>query len=289
MLLTQGKARVLAEPKLVAASRKTANAFLGVEVPVVSVTSVSSGTVSQNIEWKPTGVTLEFTPTMLSDQHSIQLAINADVSSIDKTVAITVSGVLVPGFKKRQTQTELVVDSGETVLISGLLQDEEKKNLSQLPGVGNIPVLGTLFRSTEFTRGRTELVIMVTPELTLDAGMAEDRSFVLEQALASAEVSGAVNDPILRYALQIQDRIAKAIRYPLREKELGMGGRVKLRLHLFRDGTLGRAMVSEPSGVEVFDLEAMKAAESQSPYPPFPSDLMQQELWVELPVLFRQN
>mgnify|MGYP001582596889 FL=1 len=107
------------------------------------------------------------------------------------------------------------------------------------------------------------------------------------KALAVAEVTASVEDPTLRYALQIQDRIAKTIKYPLRERELGMSGHVKLRLHLFRDGTLGRALIAESSGIESFDLEALKAAESQAPYPPFPSVIPQQDLWLELPVLFR--
>ncbi len=287
MLVTQGKARILAEPKLVASSGSEATATLGVEVPVITASSVSSGTVTQSIAFKQTGLELKFTPTVLEDQHSIQLVLDSKVSSIDKTSAITVSGIVVPGFKVRHAQTQIVTDSGETILITGLLQDEEKKNLSQLPGLGSIPVLGNLFRSTEFTMGRTELVIMVTPDLRADAGASEAHNFALEQALSSAELPGAVNDPVLRYALQIQDRVAKSIRYPSREKEMGISGRVKLRLHLFRDGTLGNAMISEPSGVEVLDREALQAVESQAPYPPFPSDLPQQELWLELPVLFK--
>ena len=83
--------------------------------------------------------------------------------------------------------------------------------------------------------------------------------------MASAEVTASVEDPTLRYALQIQQRIAKSVRYPMRESELGMSGHVKLRLHLFHDGTLGRATVSESSGIDSFDMEAVKAAESQAP------------------------
>jgi pilus assembly protein CpaC len=286
LLVTQGKARILAEPKLVAASGSEATATLGVEVPIITATNVSSGTVTQNIEFKQTGVELKFTPTVLENQRSIRLVVDSKVSTIDKTNAITVSGIVVPGFKVRHAQTEIVTDSGETILITGLLQDEDKKNLSQLPGMGSIPVLGNLFRSTEFTQGKTELVIMVTPELRADAASSVEHSFALEEALAGAEAPPA-DDPALRYALQIQDRVAKAIRYPAGEKEKGIGGRVKLRLHLFRDGTLEQAVISEPSGIEVFDTEALTAVQSQAPYPPFPSELPQQDLWLEFPVLFK--
>ncbi len=287
LLVTQGKARVLAEPKLVAASGKEATATIGVEVPVITATSVSSGTVSQSIEFKKTGVELKFQPTVLEDGHSIRLSLDAKVSSIDTTNAITVSGIVVPGFRVRQTQTEIVLDSGQVLLIAGLIQDEEKKNLSQLPGIGSIPVLGNLFRSTQFVRGQTELIMIVTPELTGENPMTADRAFTLDQALVSAEAAAGVNDPVLRYALQVQDRLAKAIRYPPRDKDQSGSGRVKLRLHLLRDGTLGQAIISESSGIQVFDLEALKVAESQSPYPPFPTELSQSDLWLELPVLFR--
>ena len=287
LLVSQGKARVLAEPKLVAASGKEATTTIGVEVPVITATSVSSGTVSQSIEFKQTGVELKFQPTVLEDGHSIRLALDAKVSSIDTTNAITVSGIVVPGFRVRKTQTELVLDSGQVVLIAGLIQDEEKKNLSQLPAIGSIPVLGNLFRSTQFIRGQTELIILVTPELTAENPLTPDRAFALDQALVSAEAAAKADDPLSRYALQVQDRLAKAIRYPPRDKTQSGSGRVKLRLHLLRDGTLSQAVILEPSGVQVFDLEALKVAESQSPYPPFPNELTQSDLWLELPVLFR--
>jgi pilus assembly protein CpaC len=294
MLVSQGKARLLAEPKLVAASGKEATTFIGIEVPIITTTSVSSGVVSQSIAFKNTGVELKFKPTVSSGEKLIQLGMSAKVSSVDKSVAITVSGITVPGFRIRQTDTEIVTASGESVFISGLLQDEEKKNLSQVPAIGSIPVLGNLFRSTEFTRGQSELIVIVTPEILGERSAAEeaketaaDRTTILEEALASAELISAVEDPSLRYALQVQDRIAKAIRYPIREQELGFSGRVKVRLHLFRDGTLGQSTVSESSGVEAFDMEALKAAETQAPYPAFPPGLAQPDLWLEVPVLFR--
>jgi pilus assembly protein CpaC len=287
MLASQGKARILAEPKLVASSGKEAIAHLGVEVPVITTSSISSGVVTQSIEFKKTGVELKFQPTVLSDHSTIQLLIDAKVSSIDTTNAITVSGIVVPGFRIRQTKTEISTTSGEAVIIAGLLQDEERKNLSQIPAIGSIPVLGTLFRSTEFTKGLTELILIVTPDLTSQPETTTDKELALEQSLSQAEVAGSVNDPRLRYALQIQERIAKAIRYPQREAAAGLSGRVKLRLHLFKDGTLGQVLVTESSGVEVFDQEALKAAETQSPYPALPSDLIQQDIWLEIPVLFR--
>lgn len=194
MLVSEGKARILAEPKLVTSSGKEASAFIGVEVPVLTATSISAGTVTQQIEFKETGVKLKFQPTVLDDKPSIQLVIDAKVSSIDTTKAITVAGILVPGFRVRQTQTEIVTKSGEAVFIAGLIQDEEKQNLGRLPGLGKVPILGPLFRSKEFASGQTELVIIVTPQLRAKAEMIADRAAAVDHALAAAEVSAALRE-----------------------------------------------------------------------------------------------
>ena len=288
-LVSKNRARLLAEPKLTTSSGKTAEAFLGGEVPILSsqTAGLGTGTVSTNIEFKEFGVKLKVTPTVSPETGKIVTKLDSEVSAIDTGSAINVGGISVPGFKTRKTQTEIVAESGETIVVAGLLQSEDSKVVSQVPGLGEIPVFGRLFRSPEFQNRETELVITVTPLLMVDAAATADKVLALEEALASAEVAGAVEDPKLRYLLQIQDRIAKAMRYPQRERELGIEGRVKLRLHLFADGTLGRALVAESSGIEALDLEALKAAETQSPYPPFPSQLSQQEVWLDVPVIFR--
>jgi len=294
-LVKQSKGRVLSEPKLVTASGKEASSFIGVEVPVIKATSFGSETasVSASIEFRQTGVLLKMTPTVhgSAQDAKITTVMQAEVSGLDKTVGLDVpvgtKTILVPGFKVRKANTEVTTVSGETIVIAGLLEAEDTNDMSQVPGLGNIPVVGRLFRSPEVSATQRELVIAVTPELVEDEAQTADRQLALEQALAVAEVTASVDDPRLRYALTIQDRIAKVLRYPQREKELNIEGTVKLKLHLFADGTLGRATVSESSGVESLDLEAVKAAESQSPYPGFPSQLTERELWLEVPIIFR--
>ncbi len=291
-LVQTNKARILSEPKLVTASGKEASSFIGLEVPVIQATTVgsSTGSVSASIEFRKTGVMLKMTPTVLSDQ-TITTTLEAEVSGIDTASGLSVpvgsQTIVVPGFKVRRANTEVTTASGETIFIAGLLELEDSDATSQVPALGSMPFFGRLFRSPEIQSKHRELIIAVTPELLAAAEATTDKTVAVEQALAVAEVTASVEDPTLRYALQVQERIAKSIRYPLREKELGMSGHVKLRLHLFRDGTLGRALIAESSGIESFDLEALKAAESQSPYPPFPSVVPQQDLWLELPVLFR--
>lgn len=292
-LVQKNKARVLSEPKLVTASGKEASSFIGVEVPVITTTSfgTSTSSVSASIDYRETGVLLKMTPTLHADGERITIRMTAEVSGIDTSVGLSVpvgsSTILVPGFKSREATTEVTAISGETVVIAGLLEAEDSDAMSQVPALGSIPVVGRLFRSPELKSTRRELVLAITPELLADEGTAADRRLSLEQALAVAEVTASVDDPRLRYALNVQDRIAKVLRYPQREKELNIEGTVKLRLHLFADGTLGRAIVSESSGIESLDLEAVKAAESQSPYPGFPSQLSERELWLEVPIIFR--
>ncbi len=296
-LIQKNKARLLAEPKLVTASGKEASSFIGVEVPVIRATSIGrdSTSVNASIGFRQTGVVLKMTPTVspAEQDRTIRTVIEAEVSAIDVGSGLTIPvgsrAVLVPGFTSRKVNTEVTTAPGETIVIAGLLQAEDSNAMSQVPALGSMPVLGRLFRSPEVSSTQRELVIAVTPDLLLDAAAEADRGLVLEQALAVAEVTGSVDDPRLRYALQVQDRIAKAVRYPQRERELNIAGTVKLRLHLFADGTLGRAMVSESSGIEALDSEALKAAESQAPYSGFPSQLTERELWLELPVIFRPS
>ncbi len=292
-LVEKKRARLLAEPKLVTASGKQASSFIGVEVPIINATSVGTGgssSVNASIDFRQTGVVLKMTPTVVRDDQ-IKTIVEAEVSSVDSSVGLNIpvgtQTILVPGFSVRRASTELTAASGETLLIAGLLQAEDTKTVSQVPALGSMPVIGRLFKSPEVKTTERELVIAVTPELMVDKADESDRRLAVEQALASAEVVASVEDPRLRYALAVQDRIARALHYPAREKETGMAGTVKLRLHLFADGTLGRVMVSKSSGIEALDAEAQKIAESQAPYPKFPSQLSARELWLELPVVFR--
>ncbi|MBI4322860.1 MAG: TonB family protein [Candidatus Omnitrophica bacterium] len=292
-LVKQNRARILAEPKLVTANGKQASSFIGVEVPVITATTFSTTTsaVSTSIEFRQTGVLLKMTPNIHTSDHKITTAIEAEVSSVDNSVALSVpvgnQTVAVPGFSVRKANTEVTTASGETVMIAGLLQTEDTKDVSQVPGLGGMPVVGRLFRSPETESTQRELVIAVTPELLGEEEVSPEKALTVEEALSVAENAASAENPRLRYVLQVEERIAKSLRYPTREKDLNASGQVKLRVHLLRDGTLKQAVISESSGFEAFDQAALNAARSQSPFPPFPSDLTQGELWLELPVLFR--
>jgi pilus assembly protein CpaC len=125
---------------------------------------VSDGDNGIGIEYKPFGVELNFTPTVV-DGDTINLVINASVSSIDNTVTLEADGFSINAFKRRETSSTVEMRDGESFAIAGLLQDDFRDLNGQVPWIGDIPVLGTLFRSVEYQRAQSELVIIVTPHL----------------------------------------------------------------------------------------------------------------------------
>lgn len=159
-LESKGVVRTLAEPNLTTLSGQEAKFLAGGEYPI----PVNSGDGAITIEYKPFGVELNFTPTVV-DGDGINLAINASVSSVDSTVSVTTGGVSVNGFRRRETSTTVEMRDGESFAIAGLLQDDFTDLAGQVPWLGDIPILGALFRSADYQRNQSELVIIVTPHL----------------------------------------------------------------------------------------------------------------------------
>ena len=125
---------------------------------------MSSGIDAITIEYKPFGVELNFTPVVV-DGDIINLTINAAVSSIDTTTTVQAEGFSINAFKRRETSTTVEMRDGESFAIAGLLQDDFRDLNGQVPWLGDIPILGALFRSAEYQRAQSELVIIVTPHL----------------------------------------------------------------------------------------------------------------------------
>ncbi|NTT87237.1 type II and III secretion system protein family protein [Tabrizicola sp. SY72] len=159
-LESKGVVRTLAEPNLTALSGQEAKFLAGGEYPI----PVSSTDGVVTIEYKPFGVELNFTPVVV-DGDIINLTINASVSSIDTTVTLQNDGFSLNAFKRRETSTTVEMRDGESFAIAGLLQDDFRDLNGQVPWLGDIPVLGALFRSAEYERAQSELVIIVTPHL----------------------------------------------------------------------------------------------------------------------------
>jgi pilus assembly protein CpaC len=159
-LEAKGMVRTLAEPNLTALSGQEAKFLAGGEYPV----PVSQDENTVTVEFKPFGVELNFTPVVV-DQDIINLTIDAAVSSIDPANGINIQGFQIDAFRRRETSTTVEMRDGESFAIAGLLQDDFQDLATQLPWVGDIPILGALFRSSEYQRAQTELVVIVTPHL----------------------------------------------------------------------------------------------------------------------------
>ena len=156
---TEGFVTTLASPSLTALSGEKATFLAGGEIPI-AYTITSNGGNTQTVVYKPYGITVDFYPTVLSDGR-ISLSVKPEVSEIDPT--ITVQGY--PGFKTRRVDTTVELGSGQSFVIGGLMKADNSNNMTKLPGAGDVPILGALFRSNAFKRGETELMIVVTPYL----------------------------------------------------------------------------------------------------------------------------
>ena len=163
-LETKGYAKTLAEPTLVALSGERASFLAGGEYPIPVAQSGGNDASSLTVEFKPYGVSLGFTPTVLADR-TINLRVEPEVSSIDPASSVTLNGITIPGLQTRRASTVIELRDGESFAIAGLIQQDHESVIRQLPLLGSIPIIGALFRSTEFQKGETELLIVVTPRL----------------------------------------------------------------------------------------------------------------------------
>ncbi len=155
-----GYGRTLAQPKLVCASGEKAEFISGGEVPIPLITNNQF-----TVEYKPYGVILKLRPTA-DRSGNIQTEVEAEVSEIDLSVAVSIGGsATVPGFRKRAVKTNVTVRHGETIVLSGVFSHDEQKQVSKLPGLGHIPLIGELFKNRAFDSSKRELVIFVTPRI----------------------------------------------------------------------------------------------------------------------------
>lgn len=159
-LKSDGLVKVLAEPNLVCLSGESASFLAGGEIPI----PIPQGLGTVSVEFKPFGVGLAFTPTVLSS-GKINIRVQPEVSELDYTNAIPIGGFTIPAFSTRRASTVVELGSGQSFAVAGLIKDTLRENANKFPVLGDIPVLGTLFRSTDFQKNESELIIIVTPHL----------------------------------------------------------------------------------------------------------------------------
>ncbi|UYY78943.1 type II and III secretion system protein family protein [Sphingomonas sp. R1] len=157
---TIGQVSTLATPSLTALSGETANFLAGGEIPIPIAQALGTTTV----EYKQYGVSLAFTPTVLADGR-ISLHVRPEVSQLSSSGAVTLANTTIPALTTRRSETTVELGSGESMVIGGLLQNTHNNSITKTPGLGDMPILGALFRSNGFQRNETELVIVITPYL----------------------------------------------------------------------------------------------------------------------------
>lgn len=199
-------ARRLAEPNLTALSGEEASFLAGGEVPI----PVAQDDNKISIEFKEFGVKLRFTPIVL-ENGKINLRLNPEVSEVDPTVSVRANDIDIPGFITRKASTVVELRDGQSFAIAGLLQSTNRKLQSQVPWLGQVPVIGALFRSSSYIKNETDLVIIVTPRLVRPTKPGQELATPLDKTRPA-------NDP--EYFLLGQLEITKDM---VRAYELGQG------------------------------------------------------------------
>ena len=155
-----GQVTTLANPNLTALSGETGSFLAGGEIPI----PISQGFGAVSVEYKQYGVSLAYTPTVLADGR-ISLRVRPEVSQLSAAGAVQINGTTVPALSTRRAETTVELGSGQSMMIGGLLSNSHDISIDKAPGLGDLPILGSLFRSNGFTRNETELVIVITPYL----------------------------------------------------------------------------------------------------------------------------
>ncbi len=186
-----GTIRTLAEPNLISMSGETASFLAGGEFPI----PISGQNGEVTITYRQFGVGLAFTPTVLDD-GLINLKVKPEVSQLDPTNSVRVGGVEVPGLTIRRADTTVELRNSQSFAIAGLLQNTETNRKAQVPWLGDIPIIGTLFKSTRFKNNETELVIIVTPKLVQPVSDISMLSTPLDHKFSPGDEGFFLSDPL---------------------------------------------------------------------------------------------
>ena len=194
----EGLVTTLAEPNLTALSGETASFLAGGEIPIPQ--SEGLGTVT--VQYKQYGVSLSFTPTVISGGH-IVLRVRPEVSQLSDSGSVKLNGFVIPSLITRRAETTVELGSGQSFVIGGLLQNSHNNSVLKAPGLGDLPIIGALFRSNSFKKDESELVIVVTPYLVKPVDAARialptdgyRAAFTVDRVLANKLADGVTGQP----------------------------------------------------------------------------------------------
>ena len=309
LLVQNGKGKILSRPKLVCLSGKEAEFLVGGEIPVVTTTVAEEGT-STNVEYKEYGIILRIKP-VIEGVDGIRTSLTTEVSEIDTSHAVIASGINISALSTRSTSTEVFIREGQTIFLAGLLKNKDSRTISRVPGLGDIPVLGHLFRSRNFSNEQTELVITLTPTIIDNDSPGKFVSVKKEKEEISEEKTSKekrdeerqdlglisqptkeerhklleiLRDPINVYARSLQETISEQFFYPAEAKDENQSGTVVLSLHILSDGAISDISLSRSSGFKSLDKSAITLVQNITGLEPFPDVLPLEDLWIDIPI-----
>ncbi|MBU1124508.1 MAG: TonB family protein [Candidatus Omnitrophica bacterium] len=316
LLVQEGKARILSQPRLACQSGKEAQLHVGGEKPIFTTSVGDGGGEGTEVEYKEYGIKLKVKP-VVSEDRRIRLALEVEVSDVGTAEYIgasTVRSAQAYPLSKRSASTELFMRDGDTMSIGGLIKQKSEEDLRKFPWLADVPVLGMFFRQRvsregggSGERGNTELFIALTPKIiSMDVEKnATEQAVAQVAAPARVEVLPRVRAKMQYieekpsfpeatvsagdYAQLIQQQIERKLSYPPEAKKTGFHGTVKLWMHISYRGELLEIGIKRSSGFQVLDFHAVAIARSISPYPPFPPSLSQEDIWVDIPVTYSLN
>ena len=167
-LESQSILQTLAEPNLVTTNGKEASFLVGGEFPV-PVVQGGSGAGAVTVQFREFGIRLKFTP-LLTDHHTIKMHLNQEVSTLDPADGVTLNGFVIPALSTRRAETDVELGEGQSFVVAGLVSNAESDTFTKIPVLGSLPIIGYLFKSRDEKKNRTELVVLVTPEITEPLG-----------------------------------------------------------------------------------------------------------------------
>lgn len=304
-LITEGKARVLSKPKIVAKSGEEASFMVGGQIPVKTTTTSSGGNVTENIIFHDYGVTLKVKPVVTQD-GKIDIDLNVDISDIDAANAVgdTVA------YTRRSAQTKLYLDNSQTIILAGFIKENKNVSSKKLPLLGSLPLVGLFFRSkTTSPDTQTELFIALTPRIVArnekkklvdlqkkaEVEASEKKEQTIVDSLAKTEMENPkpeyhptiVSGDMAFYVKDVQERIAKNVVYPKAARDSKQQGVVEVALSILRSGALVSASTNKSSGYAILDEAVMETVHRLSPYRAFPSETTLKKITVTIPIVFQ--
>ncbi len=287
-LENENNGRILARPNIMAASGEEAQIVVGGEIPIVKYDGESAG-----VEFKPYGIVLKVTPTIIRD--AVQLSVKTEISEIDSANGTTVTLASdktqvvysVPAFLSRKASTIVNMKDRDTLIMAGLLKQKNTKVISRIPGIFRLPIIGELFKSKDFTDNKTELVITITPEVVKlhkdNIGREDSKEIML---LSKKESQKMLPQTLEDYKQWIKSKIKEKLS-SIDLKQKIDHGTVILSIHVERNGNVSSTRIKQSSGNKVLDRMAVMIIRDIQPLLPLPVDINVDNVWIDIPIVFR--